>query len=55
VHPELPEDAYFAKGHDAQWIAVVPSARLVVVRLGFTPAREDDRVPRLVADLLAPR
>ncbi|MGY1751564.1 serine hydrolase domain-containing protein [Blastococcus sp. SYSU D01042] len=55
VHPELPEDAYFAQGHDAQWIAVVPSARLVVVRLGFTPAREDDRVPRLVADLLPSR
>lgn len=55
VHPELPEDAYFAKGHDAQWIVVVPSARLVVVRLGFTPAREDDRVPRLVADLLPSR
>ena len=55
VHPELPEDAYFAQGHDAQWIAVVPSARLVVVRLGFTPAREDNRVPRLVADLLRPR
>jgi CubicO group peptidase (beta-lactamase class C family) len=52
VHPELPADAFFARGHDAQWIAVVPSAGLVVVRLGFTPVREEDRVVPLVAELL---
>lgn len=49
----LPEDTYFAQGHDGQWIAVVPSADLVVVRLGFTPDTElDDRVRPLVADLV---
>ncbi len=54
VHPQLPEDAYFAQGHDGQWIAVVPSADLVVVRMGFSPTIEDDEgVPDLVAAVLA--
>lgn len=51
-YPQLPRDAYFAEGHDGQWIAVVPSRRLVVVRLGFTPTTTHDRFIALVADLL---
>ncbi len=52
VEPELTEDAFFAEGHDGQWIVVVPSADLVVVRLGFTPEQEDQGVPRLAAELV---
>ena len=52
VEPSLPADAYFAEGHDGQWIVVVPSEDLVVVRLGFTPVAEDDRVVQLAADLI---
>jgi len=32
----LPEDAYFALGYQGQTIAVLPSQKLVVVRLGMT-------------------
>jgi CubicO group peptidase (beta-lactamase class C family) len=48
----LPEDAYEAKGHDGQRIVVVPSADLVVVRLGFTPELDDARTSTLVDDLV---
>lgn len=40
--PELPEDTYYASGHDGQKLLVVPSEDLVVVRLGFTPDADAD-------------
>lgn len=50
---DMPEDAYWASGHDGQYIVVVPSADLVVVRTGFTPGSTMDtlEVDRLVNDL----
>ncbi|EGE58363.1 UNVERIFIED_ORG: hypothetical protein GGI63_002337 [Rhizobium esperanzae] len=33
----LPEDTFWLTGHDGQSMAIVPSANLVVVRLGLTP------------------
>ena len=53
VNPDLPPDAYWAQGHDGQRLYVVPSQRLVVARLGFTPAVDDIRTDALVADLVA--
>jgi CubicO group peptidase (beta-lactamase class C family) len=52
--PSLPPETYAARGHSGQWVVVVPSARLVVVRLGLTfPDDEDDGTQELVAELLA--
>lgn len=50
---DMPEDAYWASGHDGQYIVVVPSADLVVVRTGFTPGASMSglEVDRLVSDL----
>ena len=51
--PGLPTDAYAARGHSGQYVVVVPSARLVVVRLGWSfPDDGDDGTPELIADLL---
>lgn len=56
VEPALPADTYSANGHDGQRIYVVPSADLVVVRLGFSPEIDTSgglRVVGLVKDLVA--
>lgn len=35
---DIPADTYWASGHDGQSLAIVPSERLVVLRLGLTPS-----------------
>jgi CubicO group peptidase (beta-lactamase class C family) len=52
--PVVPADAYWAAGHDGQRVVVVPSAGVVVVRLGFDPALEGDElgIEQLVADVV---
>ncbi len=44
----LPADTFWMSGHDGQTIAIVPSANLVVVRMGLTPAWADYRPQMLV-------
>jgi CubicO group peptidase (beta-lactamase class C family) len=53
IDDSLPADAYWAQGHDGQRLYVVPSQRLVVARLGFSPTVEDVRTDQLVASLVA--
>jgi hypothetical protein len=36
MYPQLPGDIFFAKGYQGQTIAVIPSHKLVIVRLGMT-------------------
>lgn len=52
--PRLPADAYWAQGHDGQWLYVLPSHDLVVVRMGFSPgiSGADLGVDDLVVELL---
>jgi CubicO group peptidase (beta-lactamase class C family) len=48
----LPDDIFWLSGHDGQFIAVVPSRQLVVVRMGLTPEREHYRPEPLVRAVL---
>jgi CubicO group peptidase (beta-lactamase class C family) len=52
--PAIPPEVYAARGHSGQWVAVVPSARLVVVRLGLTVPDDEpaDGTETLIAELL---
>lgn len=49
----LPTDTYAAEGHSGQYVVVVPSAQLVVVRLGLSePDDGRDGTEQLVAELI---
>ena len=47
----VPADTYWLEGHDGQTVAVVPSQKLVVVRLGLTPFKLGYRPQNLTAAL----
>jgi len=54
IHHGWPRNAFFAKGTIGQYVIVVPSERLVIVRFGLSPNWPDvDGVSRLVGDVIA--
>jgi CubicO group peptidase (beta-lactamase class C family) len=48
----IPADTFWLEGHDGQFIAIVPSRELVLVRLGLTPASLHYRRQPLLKALL---
>ena len=51
--PELPADLYFADGFQCQRVIVLPSRRLVVVRLGLTVRQAEFSLPAFLQPILA--
>ncbi len=41
-YPDAPEDLFLCKGHDGQFICIIPSRELVVVRTGYSKKGEFD-------------
>jgi CubicO group peptidase (beta-lactamase class C family) len=54
-HWGIPEESFYASGIFGQYVVMVPAARLVVVRLGFSlgPYADTPGVSRLVSEVLA--
>ena len=48
----VPDDAFWMLGHDGQSVAIVPSQRLAVVRLGLTPSKLGYRPQLLLRRIL---
>jgi CubicO group peptidase (beta-lactamase class C family) len=55
VHAGMPGDSFMARGSQGQYVVVIPSAKLVIVRLGmaYTPRGDIATMERLVADAVA--
>jgi CubicO group peptidase (beta-lactamase class C family) len=51
-YPDLPKDLYYCDGHDGQFIYIIPSLQLVVVRTGFSK-KGDFNSPKFLATIVA--
>mgnify|MGYP002636065756 CR=1 FL=1 len=50
--PTVPTDAYYMGGYQGQYVVVIPSKELVIVRLGFTKPGTTSGIEKLLADVI---
>lgn len=51
-YPATPRDLYMSKGHDGQYIYIIPSLQLVVVRTGFSKKNDFDS-PKFLTSVIS--
>ncbi|CAN5389688.1 serine hydrolase [soil metagenome] len=51
-YPHLPTELYLAEGHNGQFVAMLPSRKLIIVRLGWTPEGKQFDLDRHFAAIL---
>ncbi|MET3762742.1 serine hydrolase [Sphingomonas sp. UYEF23] len=51
-YPHCPADMYLAEGFSGQFVAIVPSLNIVIVRLGWTPPDQDFAIDRHFSAIL---
>ncbi len=51
-YPGVPKDMFICRGHDGQYIYIIPSLQLVVVRTGFSRKGDFD-FPKFLAEIVA--
>lgn len=51
--PDAPFDAYFMSGYQGQFVIIIPSKELVVVRLGYSHPGTDEGINELLAGIIA--
>jgi len=51
--PSVPADAYAARGHNGQMTLIIPSKKLVIVRLGMTFDKDTWNPEPIVAEIIA--
>ncbi len=48
----IPADTFWMTGHDGQYVAIIPSKQLVILRMGLTPSRDHYQPEALVQAVL---
>lgn len=51
--PDAPHDAYFMSGYQGQFVIMIPSKELVVVRLGYTHPGTNEGINELLIGIIA--
>ncbi|MFT5451665.1 MAG: CubicO group peptidase (beta-lactamase class C family) [Enterobacterales bacterium] len=51
--PTVPDDAFYMGGYQGQYVVVIPSKELIIVRFGFTKPGTDKGIERLISDTIA--